>query len=65
MLLLFAKSVQLCGLVDYRPPGSSVLGILQGRTVEWLPCPSPEDLAHPRINPSYPAFADRFFTRES
>ena len=40
-----AKSLQSClTLCDPRnssPPGSSVPGILQARTLEWLPFPSP------------------------
>ena len=39
-----AKSLQLCPAlfnpVDCRPPGSSVLGILQARILEWDPIPS-------------------------
>ena len=35
-----AKSLQLCltlcNLIDGRPPGSSVLGILQARILEWV-----------------------------
>ena len=40
-----AKSLQscltLCDPVDSSPPGSPVPGILQTRTLEWLPFPSP------------------------
>ena len=40
-----AKSLQscltLCDPTDGSPPGSPVHGILQARTLEWLPCPSP------------------------
>ena len=40
-----AKSLQscptLCDPIDGSPPGSPVPGILQARTVEWLPFPSP------------------------
>ena len=40
-----AKSRQscltLCNPVDGSPPGSPVPGILQARTLEWLPLPSP------------------------
>ena len=40
-----AKSLQscptLCGPRDGSPPGSPVPGILQARTLEWLPFPSP------------------------
>ena len=40
-----AKSHQscptLCDPIDGSPPGSSIPGILQARTLEWLPFPSP------------------------
>ena len=40
-----AKSLQLCltlcDPMDGSPPGSSVPGILQARTPEWLPFPPP------------------------
>ena len=40
-----AKSLQscltLCDPRDGSPPGSPVPGILQARTLEWLPFPSP------------------------
>ena len=40
-----AKSLQpcptLCDPIDGSPPGSTVPGILQARTLEWVPFPSP------------------------
>ena len=40
-----AKSLQscltLCDPIDGNPPGSPVPGILQARTLEWVPVPSP------------------------
>ena len=40
-----AKSLQLCPTlcdpIDGSPPGSPVPGILQARTLEWVPLPSP------------------------
>ena len=33
-------SVRLCNPTDYSPPGSSVLGILQPRMLEWVAMPS-------------------------
>ena len=40
-----AKSLQLyptlCDPIGGSPPGSSVPGILQARTLEWVPFPSP------------------------
>ena len=38
------------------PPGSSVPGILQARILEWVPCPSPGDLANQGIELGSPAF---------
>ena len=44
-MLCYAKSLQscltLCDPIDGSPPGSPVPGILQARTLEWLPFPSP------------------------
>ena len=44
----------LCDPIDYRPPGSSVHGILQIRILEWLPLPSPGDLPDRGIKPMSP-----------
>ena len=40
------------------------LSVRFSRQVYWseLPFPSPEDLPDPRIEPTSPALADRFFT---
>ena len=50
-----AKSLQscptLCNPMNYRPPVSSVPGILQARILEWVAMPS-EDLPNPRIEPT-------------
>ena len=45
----------LCDPMDCSPPGSSVRGILQARTLEWAAFPSPEDLPDPGIEPGSPA----------
>ena len=37
--------------MDYSPPGSSVHGIVQARTLEWVALPSPEGLPDPGIEP--------------
>ena len=55
----------LCNPMDYSPPASSVHGILQARTLEWVAIPSPGDLLDPGIKPSAlvsPALAGGFFT---
>ena len=41
--------------MDYNPPGSSVHGILQARTLEFVPCLSPGDLPNPGIKLVSPA----------
>ena len=67
--LCCAKSLQscptLCVRMDRGLPGSSVLGILQARILEWVVMPSSRDLPDPRVEPTYlvsPALAGRFFT---
>ena len=47
----------LCNPMDCRPPGSSVLGILQARILEWVVIPSPGDLLDPRTQ-QYPQCTD-------
>ena len=49
----------LCDRTDCSPPGSSVHGTLQARTLGGLPFPSPGDLSNPGIEPgSTPLQAD-------
>ena len=68
--LMFTRKT-ICGLVtksrltllDCSLSGSSVHGILQGRTLEWFPFPSSEDLPDPGTEPSSP-LAGGFFTNE-
>ena len=43
-------------------PGSSVLGILQARILEWVAIPFSRDVPDPGIKPRSPALAGRFFT---
>jgi len=38
----------LCHLMDYSPPGSSVLGILQARILEWVAISSSRGSSQPR-----------------
>ena len=64
-----AKSLQscltLCDSMDCSPPGSSVHGILQARTLEWVAVPSSWGSSPPRDGTlvSYvPALAGGFFT---
>ena len=64
-MCMCAKSLQscptLCNPMDCSPPGSSVLGILQARILEWVTMPPPRDLSNPGIRPmslTSPALAD-------
>ena len=56
----------LCNPKDCSPPGTSVHGILQASTLEWvLPFSSPGDLPDPGIKPAslmFPVLAGDFFT---
>ena len=52
---------------DCSPPGSSVHGTLQARTLQWVPFPPPGDLSDPGTEPeasASPALAGRFFASE-
>ena len=49
-----------CDPKDCSPPGSSVHGILQARTLEWLPFHSPVDPPDPGIEPASSALAGGF-----
>ena len=64
-----AKSLQLCPTlfdpVDCSPPGSSVHGILQARTLEWVTMPSSRGSSEPRDQAhisSVSSLAGGFFT---
>ena len=50
---LLLSCLTLCDSLYYSPPGSSVCGILQARSIlasrSGLPCPSPGDLPYPGI----------------
>ena len=50
--------------VDCSLTGSSVQGILQARILEWVPFPSPGDLANPGIKPWSPALEADALTSE-
>ena len=57
----------LCNPIDYSPPGSSVLGILQARILCGLPFSIPGDLPQSRDQTcllQVPCIAGRFFTTE-
>ena len=55
-----SDSLQPHGL--YTPPGSSVHGILQARTLEWVVIPFSQGSPQPRDQSLVSSIADRFFT---
>ena len=52
----------LCNSMNFRPPGSSVHGILQARILEWVAMPSSRASSPPRDCTASPALAGGFFT---
>ena len=66
IVYLLSHVLPFCNPLDCSPPGFSVHGILQARTVEWVAMPSPPgDRPNPGIEPvslASPALAGRFFT---
>ena len=62
---LFQSFPTLRDPICYISPGSSVHGILQARTLEWVAMPSSKGSSPPRIKPMSfmsPALAGGFFT---
>ena len=62
---LLQLCLTLCDCMDCTSPGSSVHGILQARTLEWVACLPRGDLPDPGIEPISlisPALAGGFFT---
>ena len=55
-IYMHAKSLQLYPTVgnpmDCSPPGSSVLGILQARMLQWVAMPSSRESPKPGIEPT-------------
>ena len=52
-----------CDTIDYSLPGSSVLGILQARILEWVAMPSPRGSSQPTAQMlASPAMGGGFFT---
>ena len=65
LTLVFQVASVVCDPMDCSLPGSSVYGILQQRTVEWVAFPSPGDLPNPGIEPRslmFPALSGGSFT---
>ena len=55
-------SLTLCYPMDCIPPGSSVCGILQARTLKWVVMPFPRGSSQPRDQIQVSCIAGRFFT---
>ena len=60
------KIIQLCpmvcNLMDCSPPGFSVNGILQARTLEWIATPFSKGSSQPRDQTQVPHTTGRLFT---
>ena len=52
----------LCNPMDYSPPGSSIQGILQARTLEWVVISFSRGSSHPRSRTQVSCTAGRLFT---
>ena len=52
----------VCDPMNYSPPGSSVRGILQARTLEWVAISFSRGSFWPRDLTQVPCIVDRFFT---
>ena len=52
----------LCDPTDYSPPGSSVLGILQARILEWVAIPFSRGSSWARDQTQVSCIAGRFFS---
>ena len=60
--VLVAQSCpSLCNPMDYSPPGSSVQGILQASTLEWVAMPSSRGSSQPRDWTQVSHITGRFF----
>ena len=63
LCVLVAQSCPtLCDPMDSSPPGSSVHGILQARTLEWVAHPFSKGSSQPRDRTQVSHIAGRFFT---
>ena len=58
------SGVRLYDPMGCSPPGASVQGISQARTLEWVVISFSRDLPDQGIKPKSPALAGKFFTTE-
>ena len=61
-VLVVQSCPMLCDPMDCSTPGSSVHGILQARTLEWLPIPFSRGPSQPRDQTRVSCIAGRGFT---
>ena len=63
---VYAKSLQLCPTLcdpmEYRPPGSSVHGVLQARILEWVAFASSRGSSQPTDRTQVSCIAGGFLT---
>ena len=63
VLCLVAQSCPtLCNPMDCSPPGSSVMGVLQARILEWVAMPSSRGSSRPRDRIRISCIAGRFYS---
>ena len=60
--LVIQSCPTLCNPMDCSPPGSSVHGVLQERTLEWVAMPSSRVFSQPRDRTQISCTAGGFFT---
>ena len=53
-VLVAQSCLTLCDLMNYSPPGSSVLGIFQARILECVAIPFSTGIPNPRTKPRSP-----------
>ena len=61
-VLVTQSCLTLCDPMDYSPPGPSVHGILQARTLEWVAIVFSRGSSQLRDQTQDPCIACRFFT---
>ena len=60
-MLVAQSCLTLCDPMDFRPPGFSVLGILQARILEWVATSFSRGSFQPRDQTQVSHMAGRFF----
>ena len=61
-MLVIQLCLTLCDHMDCSPPGSSVLGILQARILEWVATPFSREYSQARNQTQVSCIAGRVFT---